>query len=50
MVEGTSLENRHRRESLVGSNPTPSATASAVFGILSVTGRRSTSRSFLDGA
>ena len=31
-VEGTGLENRQRRKSLVGSNPTPSATESSTFG------------------
>jgi hypothetical protein len=34
-VEGTGLENRQRLTSLVGSNPTPSASESSVLGILS---------------
>src|SRR5580700_5239493 len=34
------LENRQRRKSLVGSNPTPSASESSVFGILSLAARK----------
>jgi hypothetical protein len=35
VVEGTGLENRQRRESLVGSNPTPSASESYICYIIS---------------
>jgi hypothetical protein len=38
-VEGTGLENRQRRKSLVGSNPTPSASESAMLSILRRTAR-----------